>query len=82
MLMVPVVNVHGFLDRSRYLPDRRDLNRSFPGTPTGSIAARLAHTFTEEVVFRAGWLWLMSLAYCAIVASVSAFGDVSVGAGR
>lgn len=53
LLMVPVVNVHGFLDRSRYLPDRRDLNRSFPGTPTGSIAARLAHTFTREVVFRA-----------------------------
>lgn len=53
LLLVPVVNVHGFLDRSRYLPDRRDLNRSFPGTPTGSIAARLAHTFTTEVAFRA-----------------------------
>jgi len=53
LLLVPVVNVHGFLDRSRYLPDRRDLNRSFPGSPSGSIAARLAHTFTEEVVFRA-----------------------------
>ncbi len=53
LLLVPVVNVHGFLDRSRYLPDRRDLNRCFPGSPTGSIAARLAHTFTEEVAFRA-----------------------------
>lgn len=53
LLLVPVVNVHGFLDRSRYLPDRRDLNRSFPGTPSGSIAARLAHTFTEQVAFRA-----------------------------
>ncbi len=53
LLLVPVVNVHGFLDRSRYLPDRRDLNRSFPGTPTGSIAARLAHTFTQQVAFRA-----------------------------
>lgn len=53
LLLVPVVNVHGFLDRSRYLPDRRDLNRSFPGSATGSIAARLAHTFTEEVAFRA-----------------------------
>lgn len=52
LLAVPVVNVHGFLDRSRYLPDRRDLNRSFPGTPKGSIAARLAHTFTREVAFR------------------------------
>lgn len=53
LLLVPVVNVHGFLDRSRYLPDRRDLNRSFPGSATGSIAARLAHIFTQEVVFRA-----------------------------
>jgi len=53
LLLVPVVNVHGFLDRSRYLPDRRDLNRCFPGTPSGSIAARLAHTFTREVAFRA-----------------------------
>lgn len=53
LLLVPVVNVHGFLDRSRYLPDRRDLNRSFPGSPRGSIAARLAHTFTQEVAFRA-----------------------------
>ena len=53
LLLVPVVNVHGFLDRSRYLPDRRDLNRSFPGSPSGSIAARLAHTFTQEVAFRA-----------------------------
>lgn len=53
LLLVPVVNVHGFLDRSRYLPDRRDLNRSFPGSATGSIAARLAHVFTREVAFRA-----------------------------
>ncbi len=53
LLLVPVVNVHGFLDRSRYLPDRRDLNRCFPGTPSGSIAARLAHTFTDEVAFKA-----------------------------
>lgn len=53
LLLVPVVNVHGFLDRSRYLPDRRDLNRSFPGSATGSIAARLAHIFSREVAFKA-----------------------------
>ncbi|MEJ2533915.1 MAG: succinylglutamate desuccinylase/aspartoacylase family protein [Gammaproteobacteria bacterium] len=53
LLAVPVVNVHGFLDRSRYLPDRRDLNRSFPGSPRGSIAARLANTFMKEVVLKA-----------------------------
>ncbi len=53
LLLVPVVNVHGFLDRSRYLPDRRDLNRCFPGHPTGSIAARLAYIFGTEVAFKA-----------------------------
>ena len=40
LLAVPVVNVHGFLERSRYLPDRRDLNRSFPGSARGSLASR------------------------------------------
>ncbi len=52
LLAVPIVNVHGFIEQSRYLPDRRDLNRSFPGSPRGSIAARLAHTFMTEIVLR------------------------------
>ncbi len=52
LLCVPVVNVYGFISRSRYLPDRRDLNRSFPGSPTGSLAARLAHLFLTEIVKR------------------------------
>lgn len=50
LLAIPVVNVFGFLHNSRYLPDRRDLNRSFPGSESGSMAARLAHTFLEEIV--------------------------------
>lgn len=50
LLAVPIVNVHGFLDQSRYLPDRRDLNRSFPGSETGSVAARLAHLLVNEVI--------------------------------
>ena len=50
LIAVPIVNVHGFLDQSRYLPDRRDLNRSFPGSPKGSIAARLAHSFAEQII--------------------------------
>ena len=53
LIAVPVVNVHGFLDQSRYLPDRRDLNRSFPGSPTGSIAARMAHIFVTEILDKA-----------------------------
>jgi len=52
LLAVPIVNVHGFIDQSRYLPDRRDLNRSFPGSPKGSIAARLANTFLKEIVLK------------------------------
>lgn len=52
LLVVPIVNTFGFLNRSRYLPDRRDLNRSFPGSPTGSLASRLAHLFLTEVVER------------------------------
>jgi predicted deacylase len=55
LLAVPVVNVHGFLDQSRYLPDRRDLNRSFPGSARGSIAARLAHLFMREIVEKADY---------------------------
>jgi predicted deacylase len=53
LLAVPIVNVHGFLDQSRYLPDRRDLNRSFPGSRKGSVAARMAHTFMHEIVEKA-----------------------------
>lgn len=53
LIAIPVVNVHGFLDQSRYLPDRRDLNRSFPGSAKGSIAARLANLFLREVVAKA-----------------------------
>lgn len=49
---VPIVNLPGLLAESRYLPDRRDLNRSFPGSPKGSLAARLAHLFMREVVER------------------------------
>ena len=50
VLAVPIVNVHGFINHSRYLPDRRDLNRSFPGNEKGSLAARIAHLFMEEIV--------------------------------
>ena len=47
---VPIVNVQGFRRGSRYLPDRRDLNRYFPGNPKGSAAARIAHSFFSKVV--------------------------------
>ncbi len=53
LLAVPVVNVYGFLGHSRYLPDRRDLNRTFPGSDGGSLAARLARMFLEQILSRA-----------------------------
>ena len=50
ILAVPIVNIHGLINHSRYLPDRRDLNRSFPGTEKGSLAGRLANLFMQEIV--------------------------------
>jgi predicted deacylase len=47
---VPIVNIQGFYRGTRYLPDRRDLNRFFPGNPRGSAATRMAHSFFTEVV--------------------------------
>ena len=50
IIAVSIVNVFGFIEQSRYLPDRRDLNRSFPGSETGSMASRLANLFMREIV--------------------------------
>jgi predicted deacylase len=47
---VPIVNLLGFTQGSRYLPDRRDLNRYFPGNPNGSSASRIAFSFFEDIV--------------------------------
>jgi uncharacterized protein len=52
LLAVPIVNAFGFLNHSRYMPDRRDLNRSFPGSDQGSLASLLADLFFREVVKR------------------------------
>ncbi len=50
LITVPIANVYGLILQSRYLPDRRDLNRSFPGSKRGSLAARLARVIIDEVV--------------------------------
>ena len=50
IILVPVVNVYGVMNLSRYLPDRRDLNRSFPGSHKGSLASRIAKIFFDEIV--------------------------------
>lgn len=52
VLLVPVSNIFGFLNKNRYLPDRRDLNRSFPGSASGSLAGQFANAFFREVIER------------------------------
>ena len=53
VLAVPIVNAYGLVTATRYLPDGRDLNRTFPGSKTGSLTARLAHVLVSELLSRA-----------------------------
>ena len=55
VILVPVLNLLAFERHSRYLPDRRDLNRAFPGSSSGSLASRMARTLFEEIVSRADY---------------------------
>jgi hypothetical protein len=52
VILVPVLNMLSFERHSRYMPDRRDLNRCFPGSKTGSLASRMARTIFDEIVSR------------------------------
>ena len=56
LILAPVINVLGFERTTRYMPDRRDLNRSFPGSAEGSLTARFAHAVFEQIVRKADWL--------------------------
>jgi uncharacterized protein len=49
LICIPIVNVFGFINQTRYLPDGRDLNRSFPGSERGSLTSRVAHLFLREI---------------------------------
>lgn len=55
LLAVPIVNAYGLISHSRYMPDRRDLNRSFPGSDHGSLASVLADLLMREVVLRCNY---------------------------
>jgi predicted deacylase len=55
VILVPVLNLLAFDRHSRYLPDRRDLNRSFPGSVSGSLAGRMARTIFDEIVLRSDY---------------------------
>ncbi|MEW2920730.1 succinylglutamate desuccinylase/aspartoacylase family protein [Muricauda sp. ANG21] len=50
VIVVPIVNIFGFIHFSRDVPDGKDVNRSFPGRKTGSLASRIAHTYTEQIL--------------------------------
>jgi predicted deacylase len=50
VIAIPLVNIYGFLQGSRTLPDGKDLNRSFPGAPTGSLGRRIAHIIMSQIV--------------------------------
>ncbi len=56
LIAAPIVNVFGFIHKSRYLPDRRDLNRCFPGSEKGALASRIAHTFFTKVAQQADYI--------------------------
>lgn len=55
VILVPVLNIPGFDRHSRYLPDRRDLNRCFPGSSKGSLASRMARSIFKEIVGRSDY---------------------------
>jgi len=50
VIVIPLVNIYGFLSNSRTFPDGRDLNRSFPGSKKGSLASRIAYILSEEIM--------------------------------
>src|SRR5262245_55431399 len=50
LVLVPIANLYGFYEHTRYLPDGRDLNRCFPGASHGSFAARCAAVLFNEIV--------------------------------
>ncbi len=52
VVLVPVINIFGFETQDRYMPDRRDLNRCFPGSETGSLSSRVAHIIFQEIIRR------------------------------
>ncbi len=55
LVAVPIVNVYGFISNSRYTPDRRDLNRCFPGSPNGALASQLADVLVTQLLTQADY---------------------------
>ncbi len=49
-ICIPIINVYGFIHFSRYVPDGKDVNRSFPGNKNGSLASRVAHYLMKDII--------------------------------
>jgi len=56
LLLAPVISVPAFERHSRYMPDRRDPNRAFPGSATGSLTARFVHAVFHQIILKADYL--------------------------
>ena len=50
IICIPIINIYGFINFSRYVPDGKDVNRSFPGNKNGSLASRVAHYLTKDII--------------------------------
>lgn len=50
IICIPIINIFGFINQTREFPDKRDLNRVFPGSKTGSLASRFAHFLVTEII--------------------------------
>lgn len=50
VICMPIINIYGFLNYSREVPDGKDVNRSFPGSKNGSLASRVAYHLTHDVI--------------------------------
>ncbi len=50
IICIPIINIFGFLNQTREFPDKRDLNRVFPGSKNGSLASRFAHFLVSEII--------------------------------
>jgi uncharacterized protein len=49
-ICMPIINIYGFLNYSREVPDGKDVNRSFPGSKNGSLASRVAYHVTHDII--------------------------------
>ena len=57
IIVIPMLNIYGFINFNRYVPDGKDVNRSFPGTLSGSLASRIARTLTKHILHHVEYIF-------------------------